>query len=124
MGELTAGQVLAQVDSLLPNAYTREEKLRWLLQAESTVLREIVGPVTREELPVPSELTESSVLTAGAPYDALYGLYVQAQIHDADGDMARWNDAMTLWNRGVEALQAETLRKTGGTQAAKCLRLC
>ena len=33
MGELTAGQVLAQVDSLLPNAYTREEKLRWLLQA-------------------------------------------------------------------------------------------
>ena len=28
MGELTAGQVLAQVDSLLPNAYTREEKLR------------------------------------------------------------------------------------------------
>ena len=31
---------------------------------------------------------------------------------------------MTLWNRGVEALQAETLRKTGGTQAAKCLRLC
>lgn len=124
MGELTAGQVLAQVDSLLPNAYTREEKLRWLLQAESTVLREIVGPVTREELPVPSELTESSVLTAGAPYDALYGLYVQAQIHYADGDMARWNNAMTLWNRGVEALQAETLRKTGGTQAAKCLRLC
>lgn len=124
MGELTAGQVLAQVDSLLPNAYTREEKLRWLLQAESTVLREIVGPVTREELPVPSELTDSSVLTAGAPYDALYGLYVQAQIHYADGDMARWNNAMTLWNRGVEALQAETLRKTGGTQAAKCLRLC
>ena len=35
-----------------------------------------------------------------------------------------WNNAMTLWNRGVEALQAETLRKTGGTQAAKCLRLC
>lgn len=28
MGALTAGQVLAQVDGLLPNAYTREEKLR------------------------------------------------------------------------------------------------
>ena len=110
MGELTAGQVLAQVDSLLPNAYTREEKLRWLLQAESTVLREIVGPVTREELPVPSELTESSVLTAGAPYDALYGLYVQAQIHYADGDTVRCGNAMNLWNRTVAALQAALLR--------------
>ena len=73
---------------------------------------------------MPEKLEESTVLTAGTPYDGLYDLYVQAQIHYADGDMARWNNAMTLWNRGVEALQAETLRKTGGTQAAKCLRLC
>ena len=123
MGELTAGQVLAQVDSLLPNAYTREEKLRWLLQAEGTLIREVLRPVDRETA-VPEKLEESTVLTAGTPYDGLYGLYVQAQIHYADGDMARWNNAMTLWNRGVEALQAETLRKTGGTQAAKCLRLC
>ena len=124
MGELTAGQVLAQVDSLLPNAYTREEKLRWLLQAESTVLREIVGPVTREELPVPSELTESSVLTAGAPYDALYGLYVQAHIHYADGDTVRCGNAMNLWNRTVAAMQAALLREKGQTQAAGSLRFC
>ena len=124
MGELTAGQVLAQVDSLLPNAYTREEKLRWLLQAESTVLREIVGPVTREELPAPSELTESSVLTATAPYDALYGLYVQAQIHYADGDTVRCGNAMNLWNRTVAAMQAALLREKGQTQAAGSLRFC
>ena len=124
MGELTAGQVLAQVDSLLPNAYTREEKLRWLLQAESTVLREIVGPVTREELPVPSELTDSSVLTAGAPYDALYGLYVQSQFHYADGDTVRGGNAMHLWNRTVAAMQAALLREKGQTQAAGSLRFC
>ena len=34
MTEVTVGQVLAQVDGLLPNGYTREEKLRWLRQAE------------------------------------------------------------------------------------------
>ena len=100
MGELTAGQVLAQVDSLLPNAYTREE------------------------LPVPSELTESSVLTAGAPYDALYGLYVQAQIHYADGDTVRCGNAMNLWNRTVAAMQAALLREKGQTQAAGSLRFC
>ena len=123
MGTLTARPVPPQVDSRLPNAYPREEKLRWLLQAEGTLIREVLRPVDRETS-VPEKLEESTVLTAGTPYDGLYDLYVQAQIHYADGDMARWNNAMTLWNRGVEALQAETLRKTGGTQAAKCLRLC
>ena len=47
MGKMTAGQVLTQVDSLLPNAYTREEKLRWLLQAEGTIIREVLQPVDR-----------------------------------------------------------------------------
>ncbi len=123
MGKMTAGQVLTRVDSLLPNAYTREEKLRWLLQAEGTLVREVLRPVDRETS-VPGKLEENTALTAETPYDGLYDLYVQAQIHYADGDMARWNNAVALWNRGVEALQAETLRKTGGTQAAKCLRLC
>ena len=44
MGRTTAGQVLAQVDGLLPNAYTREEKMWWLLQAECTLLREVLQP--------------------------------------------------------------------------------
>lgn len=70
------------------------------------------------------KLEESTVLVAETPYDGLYDLYVQAQIHYADGDMAHWNNAMALWNRGVEALQAETLRKMGEMQTANCLRLC
>ena len=79
MGKMTAGQVLTQVDSLLPNAYTREEKLRWLLQAEGTLIREVLRPVDRETS-VPEKLEESTVLVAETPYDGLYDLYVQAQI--------------------------------------------
>lgn len=30
MGQMTAGQVLAQVDDLLPNSYPGEQKRRWL----------------------------------------------------------------------------------------------
>ena len=73
---------------------------------------------------MPEALEDGTALAAKAPYDRLYGLYVQAQIHYADGDMTRWNNAMALWNRGVEALQAESLRKMGEMQTANCLRLC
>ena len=51
MGALTAGQVLAQVDGLLPNAYTREEKLRWLAQAEAGLIREVWQPTGEARFP-------------------------------------------------------------------------
>ena len=37
----TVKQVLEQVDALVPNQYTRAEKLRWLAQAEGFVRREL-----------------------------------------------------------------------------------
>ena len=66
MGALTAGQVLAQVDGLLPNAYTREEKLRWLAQAEAGLIREVWQP-TGEAPAVSPELCEDTGLKAEAP---------------------------------------------------------
>lgn len=124
MGRTTAGQVLAQVDGLLPNAYTREEKMWWPLQAECTLLREVLQPALREELSVPEALEDGTALAVKAPYDRLYGLYVQAQIHYADGDMVRCSNALSLWNEGVAEMQAAALREKGGPQAAKCLRFC
>ena len=118
MGGTTAGQVLVQVDGLLPNAYPREEKLR------CTLAREVLQPALREELSVPEVLEDGTALAAKAPYDRLYGLYVQAQIHYADGDMVRCSNALSLWNEGVAEMQAAALREKGGAQAAKCLRFC
>ena len=80
--------------------------------------------MARQVLPVPAELEDSTVLAAKPPYDGLYELYVQAQIHYADGDMARCSNALALWNRGVEAMQAAQLRESGKTQAAGSLRFC
>ena len=41
MDRLTAGRMLGRVDALLPNQYSREEKVRWLAEAEGFVLREV-----------------------------------------------------------------------------------
>ena len=59
MANITAKQVLEQVDALVPNQYTRAEKLRWLAQAEGFVRRELCRETG--ELPV---LTEETELTA------------------------------------------------------------
>ena len=93
MANLTATEVLAQVDALLPNSYTETEKLRWLSQAEGFVKREIFHQTG--ELPA---MMVSTVLCVPAPYDEMYRHYIEAQIHYANAEMTRYNNACIAWN--------------------------
>mgnify|MGYP000279004936 CR=1 FL=1 len=106
MGQMTAGQVLAQVDDLLPNSYPGEQKRRWLRQAEGFVLEEVVrAHEGGEAAELPDELADAAPLLAPAPYDGLYRHYVEAQIHYANGELERYNNAMALWNNGLMTLR-------------------
>lgn len=119
MAKTTAGQVLDRVDALLPNGYERQEKLRWLEQAEGFVLREVCGQ--EGEL---TGLTEEDSLTAEAPYDELYRHYVEAQIHYANGETARYNSAASLWNNAFLTYRDYRARKEMPERRVKALRLC
>ena len=119
MGNLTAGQLLGRVDALLPNQYSRAEKMQWLAQAEGFVLRE----VRQAEGALP-EVTEGYVLTAEPPYDELYRHYVEAQIHYANGETARYNNAVSLWNNGFLTYRDYCCRREMPEGQAKALRLC
>ena len=119
MDRLTAGQLLGRVDALLPNQYSRAEKMQWLAQAEGFVLRE----VRQAEGALP-EVTEGYVLTAEAPYDELYRHYVEVQIHYANGETARYNNAVSLWNNGFLTYRDYCCRREMPEGQAKALRLC
>ena len=119
MANITAQEVLTMVDTLLPNQYTAEEKMRWLTQAEGYVLREICG----EGDALPS-LTAGSVLTVEVPYDELYRHYLETQIHYANGETARFNNAAAAWNSGFIAYRDYLARQELPHAAARALRLC
>lgn len=119
MSKVTAAEVLSRVDALLPNGYSSEEKLRWLVQAEGFVLREI-----RCMEGEAAQVTESSLLTAEAPYDEMYRHYVEAQIHYANGEMNRYNNAVSLWNNGFLTYRDYCCRSKVPQGTAKALRLC
>ena len=116
MAELTVSAVLAQVDALLSNGYTAEEKSRWLCQAEGFIRAEVYG------LDGAVYLTEVDTLTAPAPYDELYRHYVEAQIHYANGEMSRYNNAAAMWNNGLVTLRDAVNRKGGVKRVAAALR--
>lgn len=119
MGKVTAGELLARVDALLPNGYGSGEKLRWLAQAEGFVLREIES--SEGELP---PMQEETVLTAELPYDEMYRYYVESQIHYANGEMNRYNNASTLWNNAFLTYRDYRGRRETPQGGAGALRLC
>lgn len=116
MAELTVSAVLAQVDALLPNGYTAEEKRRWVAQAEGFVRAEVYGL----DPAAAAELGEDDILSAAAPYDELYRHYVEAQIHYCNGEMTRYNNAAAMWNNALMTLRdyvCRTCGRSGGVQA-------
>ena len=119
MANITAGQVLEQVDALTPNQYSRAEKLRWLAQAEGFVLREI-----RRVTGALPPLEDDEPLTVEAPYDELYRHYVEAQIHYCNGEMARYNSAAANWNNGLLTYRDYVCRTTAPERGVKALKLC
>ena len=118
MDRLTAGQLLGRVDALLPNQYSRAEKMQWLAQAEGFVLREVCRVTGKL-----AELEDGSVLSVEAPYDELYRHYVEAQIHYANGETARYNNAATQWNNAFLTYKDYCCRSAAPRRVTAALRL-
>lgn len=117
MAEITVSAVLSQVDALLPNGYTAEEKRRWLTQAEGFIRAEVYG----EDVSAMDTLEESAALCAPVPHQEMYRHYVEAQIHYANGEMTRYNNAAAMWNNALMTLRDHVCRSEGPRSGAKAL---
>ena len=118
MPHLKIRDVLTQVDDLLPNQYTAQQKQHWVQQAEGLVITEILG----EEMP--EDMTEETVLRADPPYDEMYRHYVEAQIHYANDEIERYNNAAAAWSSLFTALHDHCIRVQQHDGGAAALKLC
>lgn len=121
MSKVTAGQMIDRVDALTPNVYSREEKLRWLREAESSVVNDVLRPLLGQA--ESGEMMEDTALLAQEGYEALYRYYLEAQIHYANGEMTRCNNAISLFNRTQAAFRDSQCRGRMPVGRAGALRL-
>lgn len=95
---MTIMQALDALDREKPNVFTQEEKISWLNELETMVVREIV--MTHEggeaaEMPDLSDV--DAELLAPVPYDRMYPLYLAAQVDRLNGEIAKYNNSITLF---------------------------
>ena len=91
------------VDNLKPNQYTIKDKVMWLSFIEEIIINEVLK--THEGYDGRYDLFEgytedklSVTLIAPSPYDRLYTAYLKMKIDEENGETARYNNSMVMFN--------------------------
>ena len=123
-------ECINRVDSVKPNQYSIEDKVRWLSYLDGSIQKEIFDRYeqppkeketkiiitevdeTTEETPVetkeftgysPDRLTDE--LLVPFPYDELYVAYLKAKIDEENGETARYNNSAATFNGMLQDFQ-------------------
>ena len=97
---MTVREVIEAADRRKPNLYSREEKLRWLEEAEGMVwgaleaFHAVRGSFEGFDL----EAWPDKQLMLPKPYTGLYYLWLEGSISYADQDFTLYNNAMSRFN--------------------------
>lgn len=95
---MTIYECILFVDSIEPNAYTVDQKTRWVRECEGKIYTQLFG---MQPLGFPwgnpfSYMYEELMLPA--PWNKVYYRYLQAMIHYANGEYDRYAASMQLFN--------------------------
>ena len=95
---MTLGEVIAYTDAIKPNAFSNEEKTRWMNRVEGMVQTEIFlfNPV--DVVQYDYEADKDRQLLVNPPHDKLYEPYLAASIDFANGEYDKYQNSMQMFN--------------------------
>lgn len=92
---MTALEAIALADGQQPNALPLADKLRWLNQVETEV-RALLARCGQAA--GAGEMAADTVLLAPAPYEGIYTYFLEAQLHYANQEYLKFNNAMSMFS--------------------------
>lgn len=99
---MTILQAITMIDRLRPNQYSAAEKIGWLSRLDGKLYNEVIlsHEGTRDSFSGYSEDTDTDTqLLVTAPYDEdIYIHYLEARIDQANGETAKYNQSISLYN--------------------------
>ena len=115
---MTVKEAISQTDSLKPNKYSIEDKLRWLSEVEYSIFSNITlkyrhfpwekiepyAPFTPDDM--------EKTLRAPFPFSNIYTAYLKMKIDEENQETDRYNASATLFNYYFD----EYAKKVNGTR--------
>ena len=99
---MTITGAITHIDAVKPNAYSQDEKVRWLSTLDGVIKAEIIDThegadgVAFQAYDETTPLTQ--VLLVPHPYDDVYIKWLEAQIDYANGEYGKYNNSITMYN--------------------------
>lgn len=106
---MTVAEAISTVDRLKPNQHTEAFKIDCLSKLDGLIFKEVYQ--THADCPIESfdgydENSKGTELLVPYPYDAdIYTYFLQAHIDKENGDIARYNQSITLYNNAFLTFQ-------------------
>ena len=106
---MTIQEAVALVDRMKPNQYDHETKVKWLSKLDGMIFREIIAThdgSTMESFDGYDEANPDMTLLVPYPYDEdVYNYFLQSQIDKESGEMAKYNQSVTMYNNAFKIFQ-------------------
>ena len=104
---MTVQDLIDEVDALVPNFYTAEQKLRWFNDLEYRIYKELFTEFCPGELPdfAGHEDASETPLVNDAYGRDMYLHYLIAQIGFFNDEYSKYNQAITLFNNAFKAFE-------------------
>ncbi|MGM9642336.1 MAG: hypothetical protein ACI3XI_03905 [Eubacteriales bacterium] len=106
---MTILEAINRTDRVKPNSYSQQEKVRWLSSLDGTVKTEIIDTHDGGEEVVFNGYNDETLLTTEllipAPYDDVYVHYLEMQIDYANGEGAKYQNSMIVYNTAMAAFE-------------------
>lgn len=99
---MTIKEAIGLVDKLKPNQYQFTLKAKWLSKLDGQIFKEVFA--THECCPIEvfagyDDASPDQELLVPYPYDEdIYNYFLQAQIDKENGETAKYNQSVTLYN--------------------------
>ena len=112
---MTIIEAIGMIDTLKPNTYTQEDKIKWLSNLDTSIKKEIIdtheGGEAIEFNGYDVNTPLDTELLAEAPYDEMYVFCLEAQIDYANGEYGKYNNSKTAFNSTLSSFQNYYNRK-------------
>lgn len=106
---MTVAEAISIVDKLRPNQYQDTFKIKWLSKLDGQIFKEVF--MTHADSSIESfdgydENSQNTELLVPYPFaEDIYNYFLQAQIDKENGETARYNQSITLYNNAFLTFQ-------------------
>lgn len=108
-------EAIDRIDSLKHNVYSTEEKVEWLSRLDGLVKEQIIDThedgeeILYEPYTVGRDMDRQLLIPA--PYDEVYIRWLEAQIDYYNGEIARYNNSMLMYQAAYDDFSRSYNRK-------------